>query len=154
MLKRIFMVPPLILLLSLLVALIFSFYLPLYRINNSAYQGFGYGFVLVGLILDFWSLLEFRKAKTTIVPSGKPTTLIKGGPFAFSRNAIYLGYVLILVGLAIIIQSVSAFIAPVLMFLAMNIFTIPEEEKILSDEFGAEYYAYKEKVRRWFGARR
>ncbi|MDO8512158.1 MAG: isoprenylcysteine carboxylmethyltransferase family protein [bacterium] len=152
MLKRIFMVPPLILLLSLLVALIFSFYLPLYRINNSVYQGFGYVFILFGLILDFWSLSEFRKAKTTIIPSGKPTFLIMSGPFAFSRNAIYLGYVLILVGLAIIIQSLAAFIAPILMFLAMNIYTIPEEEKILFNEFGVEYNTYKEKVRRWFGA--
>jgi len=153
MLKR-FLTPPIIFSLSLIVALVISFYLPLYRVNNVSYQKLGWFLVLVGIILDFWALQEFRKARTPLIPNQKPATLVKSGPYAHSRNAIYLGYVLILVGFAVVAQSVTAFIGPIILFLGLNFITIPNEEKVLSDEFGAEYLSYKEKVKRWFGVGR
>jgi protein-S-isoprenylcysteine O-methyltransferase Ste14 len=153
MLKR-FLTPPIIFLLSLIVALVVTFYLPLYRVNNAIYQKLGWFLVLVGIILDFWAIQEFRKARTPLAENQKPATLVKSGPYAHSRNAIYLGYVLILVGFAAVAQSVTAFIGPIVLFLALNFITIPDEEQILSDEFGAEYLSYKEKVGRWFGTGR
>lgn len=150
MLKR-FLTPPIIFLLSLVVALLISFYLPLYRVNNAVYQTLGWLFVLMGIVLDFWAMWEFRKARTPLIPNQKPVTLVKSGPYAHSRNAIYLGYVLILVGFGIVAQNLSALIGPIVLFLALNFITIPGEEKVLSDEFGAEYLSYKEKVGRWWG---
>lgn len=147
--------PPLVLLVSILVAVYFSFTLPLYRIDNSSYQILGWIILFLGIALDVWSFVLFQQAKTTLIPQGKkkPTKLVTHGPYSYSRNVIYLGYVLILIGFAIIAQSVAAFIAPILMFVAMNIFVIPEEEKILVDEFGVEYETYRAKVGRWIGTR-
>lgn len=150
MVKR-FLTPPIIFLLSLVIALVVSYFLPIYRVNSVGYQKLGWFLVLVGIILDFWAIQEFRKARTPLIPNQKPMALVKSGPYTHSRNAIYLGYVLILVGFAIVVQSVTAFVGPIILFLALNFFTIPNEEKVLSDEFGAEYYTYKERVKRWFG---
>ena len=150
MLKR-FLNPLVIFLLSLVVALVVTFYLPLYRVNSVNYQKLGWFLVFVGIILDFWAIQEFRKVGTSFISGKKPVALVKSGPYVLSRNVIYVGYILILVGFAIVAQNISAFVGPIILFMALNFFTIPNEEKMLSDEFGAEYYTYKERVKRWFG---
>ena len=62
---------------------------------------------------------------------------------------MYLGFVLLLLGLAILLGSIVALIAPAAMFITLEKIFIPTEEKNLLGAFGKEYLDYKKKVRRW-----
>jgi len=62
---------------------------------------------------------------------------------------MYLGFILILIGVATLLGSLSAFVTPILMFIILEIKFIPMEEKNLEKAFGKEYFKYKHKVRKW-----
>ena len=90
-----------------------------------------------------------KKENTTVKPFEKPTALIQTGPYKLSRNPMYLGMVLLLIGAGFILGSLTSFIGTVLFAVMMEIVFIPIEEKILQDQFGEEYEVYKEKVGKW-----
>jgi protein-S-isoprenylcysteine O-methyltransferase Ste14 len=75
--------------------------------------------------------------------------LMTGGPFGFSRNPMYLGMLIWLVGLAILLGSLIAFLFPILLFLLANFLLIPTEERRMEHQFGKQYVAYRQRVRRW-----
>jgi len=87
-----------------------------------------------------------RNTTTTYMPS---TTVVQNGIYAYSRNPMYVGFVLILLALAVLLDSMSAYIFPVLLFGILNWKFIPFEEKKMETELGQEYLKYKNKVRRW-----
>ena len=95
--------------------------------------------------------LEFRRAKTTINPF-KPqnaTALVTLGVYRFTRNPMYLGLTLLIVGWAAFLCSAWAVAGPVVFVLYISRFQIEPEEKILSAKFGAAYAEYVSRVRRW-----
>jgi protein-S-isoprenylcysteine O-methyltransferase Ste14 len=104
---------------------------------------------LSGALL-FW--LAFRCLKlqaTTIEPRGTPTSLVERGPYRFTRNPIYLGYLLVAFGVTFFLNDVVAFAAPLIFFITVNTFVIPYEERMLTLTFGARYEDYKQRIRRW-----
>lgn len=104
----------------------------------------GGGFSLAGI-------LAFHRARTTVNPR-KPeqaSSLVTTGIYAVTRNPMYLGLVLVLVGWAVWLSSTWAWAGPPAFFLYMNIFQIKPEERILSTVFGSTYPDYTSKVRRW-----
>lgn len=78
-----------------------------------------------------------------------PLRLVTDGPFQFSRNPIYLGGVLVLLGVAIFFGSLVTFVFPVLLFLILDLIYIPVEEQEMEAVFGTEYVEYKQTVRKW-----
>lgn len=106
-------------------------------------------FVLAGLALDLWALAIMQRARTTVLPWGRASALVTRGPFRFSRNPIYLGYALEHVGVAIAIGSPWALVLLAPVVLAMDRLVIPREERHLATVFGADYLAFKRRVRRW-----
>ncbi len=78
-----------------------------------------------------------------------PSHFIKTGPFKYSRNPIYLGLLMILIGFGFVIGSFSSFIGAIIFFIITDMWSVPFEEKRLSKIFGEEYVEYKSKVRRW-----
>lgn len=78
-----------------------------------------------------------------------PSSLVMQYPYNYSRNPIYLGFLLITVGTAIVLSSLTAFLAPVIFYLVVNTVVIPFEEKRLQEVFGVGYEEYKRAVRRW-----
>ena len=95
--------------------------------------------------------LEFRRAKTTINPL-KPqnaTALVTLGVYRFTRNPMYLGLTLVIVGWAAFLCSAWALAGPVVFVLYISRFQIEPEEKILAAKFGAAYAEYVCRVRRW-----
>ncbi len=113
-------------------------------------------FSLVGWLIILWaiglvlaSIRSLQANKTSTDPLGAPTTLITSGPFAFSRNPLYLAYFLTMLGTAFVLGSFSAFIPPLLGFLLLDKWIIPIEEKAMSETFGEAYAVYQQKVRRW-----
>ena len=105
--------------------------------------------VLVGILLTFAALVEFRRAKTTVIPRQAPDALITSGIFRYSRNPIYLSDVLILLGFALMWGKVVGFLLVPLFALMLDKRFIRGEEVRLRDAFGAGFEAYAAKTRRW-----
>ena len=109
----------------------------------------GAGLVAAGLGLAIAAAVEFRRARTTILPHGMPAAIVTSGVYRISRNPIYLGDALILCGLGLRWESVLALVlVPVFMAVVAVRFILPEEAR-LRERFGAEFEAWAARVRRW-----
>jgi protein-S-isoprenylcysteine O-methyltransferase Ste14 len=90
------------------------------------------------------------KAAGTPVPGNQPATaIVKAGPYWFSRNPIYLAFVVFQLGLALLVNSLSLVITLLPAFGLMAFVVIPREERYLMQRFPEEYAAYMASVRRW-----
>ena len=78
-----------------------------------------------------------------------PRILITSGLFRISRNPVYLGMILILIGESILLGSLIPFLVSLLFIIAIEIWVIPIEEKNLEKKFDKKYLDYKRKVRKW-----
>ena len=79
----------------------------------------------------------------------RPPSLVVVGPFRFTRNPIYLGNVLMLLGLVIFWSSFITAIGLVFVYVVLRYIFIKREEMILEEEFGSEYRDFKKRARRW-----
>jgi len=109
----------------------------------------GTAFILFGLGITVKIGKLFDKVNTEIHTFKKPRQLIQSGFFKISRNPIYLGFTISLIGVWILIGNLIGLIGILIFFLISNFWYIPYEEKTLKKEFGEEYVIYKSKVRRW-----
>jgi len=105
-------------------------------------------FILFGVLINVWADNPFKKSRTTVKPHEIPTSFEVSGPFRISRHPMYLGMCSILLGVAIILGSISTFVVPIFFIILMEIMFIPFEEKNLEQEFREKYLDYKKKVRR------
>jgi len=106
---------------------------------------------LAGVITIALGVVSFVRAGTTVNPM-KPETsssLVASGIYKLTRNPMYLGYLLALLGWAIFLSNVPAFLFLPAFILYMNRFQINPEERALAALFGQEFAAYKASVRRW-----
>jgi protein-S-isoprenylcysteine O-methyltransferase Ste14 len=104
----------------------------------------------LGFALPLYASSIFSKEKTEILPTSETNSkLIVYGPFKYTRNPMYLGMVVALLGIAIWVGSLPMFIAAALDFCVLNFVFIPFEETKMSRIFGNEYENYCAKVRRW-----
>ncbi len=104
-----------------------------------------------GLILLVIARLQFAKAKTNILTFGEPGQLVTTGVFRLSRNPMYLGFALLLLGLALAMRSLPAVCVAAAFALITDRWYIGFEERWLSAKFGAAYEAYACRTRRWLG---
>ena len=106
---------------------------------------------VAGIAIDVISLRQFRAAETTINPL-KPenaTSLVRDGMFSVSRNPMYLGMLLVLIGWGAWLGSAGNAALLLLFVFTMNVLQIKPEEAVLSSLFGQQYENYCEEVRRW-----
>lgn len=107
--------------------------------------------LVIGQGIGISGIVLFRRAKTTLNPfkPGASSALVTGGIFRFTRNPMYLGLLLTLLGWAAFLASPPALVFLFLYVVYINRFQIEPEERILSSLFGDNYEAYKTRVRRW-----
>jgi protein-S-isoprenylcysteine O-methyltransferase Ste14 len=113
--------------------------------------GAGLALALVGLGFSGAGVIAFRRVRTTINPH-KPSaasSLVSGGVYHITRNPMYLGLLLLLLGWAAFLSNPLALLLVPVFVLYINRFQINPEERALSSLFGGEYAAYKRSVRRW-----
>jgi protein-S-isoprenylcysteine O-methyltransferase Ste14 len=106
---------------------------------------------IAGLALSTSGRLAFRNAKTSANPL-KPqaaTSLVVAGIYKATRNPMYVGLALVLVGWAVFLWSAWALLGPVGFVAYIARFQIAPEERALALLFGEEYSAYKSRVRPW-----
>ena len=104
-----------------------------------------------GTAVMVWAWALFRRHDNPIRPTDRALLLITGGPFAFSRNPMYLGVTAALVGIAIAVGSGPVFLAPLGFFALMSAVYIPFEEARLEQSFGDAYRKYRARTYRWLG---
>ncbi len=141
-------VPPVWLLVTLVVAWLIAD--ASQELSLGAWAGLaGWILLVVGVALILAAALEFRKARTTIMPHETPDTIVTSGVYRFSRNPIYLGDALILVGICMIWDAPLALLTvPVFAFLIQRRFILPEERR-LQDGFPSAWEAWSTVTRRW-----
>jgi len=86
---------------------------------------------------------------TPHAPFEKATKLITIGIFKLSRNPVYLALIIVQVGFGFIVNSSWFFVTSTILFILLNHYIIPNEEKMLAESFGEEYGEYKGRVGRW-----
>jgi protein-S-isoprenylcysteine O-methyltransferase Ste14 len=105
---------------------------------------------LIGFAVMLWCIISFAViGRGTLSPADPTKKLVITGLYYFSRNPMYVGVTLILIGEAIFFQSIDLCVCVLIVFLGFNIFVICKEEPRLRKDFGEEYKAYCQKVRRW-----
>ncbi len=110
----------------------------------------GYGLGAAGIALMAWGLVTLAQAGTTVLPNKGADRLVIEGPYRYRRNPIYMGDVLILLGLSQLTLNIwLAILAPVFALLVFKL-AIEAEERHLEERFGQAYVDYKERTRRWF----
>jgi protein-S-isoprenylcysteine O-methyltransferase Ste14 len=105
--------------------------------------------ILVGLGFSAAGFLTFKSRGTPVRPGSEPTQLILSGPYRITRNPMYLGVLLISIGCFFAVESLWFVVPPILFFCVINFRLIPFEEQLMKEHFGAEYEAYRQRVRRW-----
>ena len=124
-------------------------YAPLWSLELPLLGILGRGITLLGLAMILWPVMQFLLAHTGLVPFSKATTLVTTGLYRLTRNPMYLGMVLILLGAALVFGSLGALLPLPLFVIIIQRRFILGEERFLEATFGNEYRAYRQRVRRW-----
>ncbi len=107
--------------------------------------------IIAGSACALMGVLQFKVSKTTVNPLDPELAgaLVTGGMYRLTRNPMYLGFLMWLLGLCIFFGNPLGIFPVVGFVLYMNSFQIVPEELVLEDKFGDDYEDYKMKVRRW-----
>jgi protein-S-isoprenylcysteine O-methyltransferase Ste14 len=113
----------------------------------------GWAVVLAGLALDLAAMLDMRRHGANILPHRAATALVTSGAFAWSRNPIYLGNTLVLLGAALALGNPWFIPAALAAAWAVTPLAIRREEAHLDAMFGAAWQDYRGRTARWIGYR-
>lgn len=105
--------------------------------------------IVLGGSLAIWGRNTMVRGGTNVLPSRPALAIITAGPFRFTRNPLYLGNLLVYVGLTLIFNSAELLALFLPMYLLLHWGIVRREERYLEGKFGAAYLAYKASVRRW-----
>ena len=111
--------------------------------------GAGIIFFILALFFIARSLLQFIRSENTVVTIKGAYSLQTNGIFEITRNPMYLGLVMVYLGLTCLIGNWWNLIFLPFLLLIIQEYVIKREEKYLERKFGQEYTAYKQVVRRW-----
>lgn len=141
--------PPVYLLLTLLLMAGFHFLLPLAHVIATPYSYAGAVLVILGIAVAASAAWGFHKAGTPVIPFEPSTALVTGGLYKYTRNPMYLGMVLLLIGVAILSGSLGTWLPIPFFIWIIQANFIRGEERFLESIFGERYLEYKRRVRRW-----
>jgi protein-S-isoprenylcysteine O-methyltransferase Ste14 len=141
--------PPLYALVSLLLMLGLHYVFPGPRIISGSARYLGIVLIGAGLGFGLWARMLFVQVGTTVKPFQESSELVVQGPFHVTRNPMYLSLTTVLLGVAVLLGSLTPFFVIPIFVLIINRRFIPVEEGMLERRFGESYRSYKARVRRW-----
>jgi protein-S-isoprenylcysteine O-methyltransferase Ste14 len=109
----------------------------------------GWGLVIGGLGLMAWAGLTFARARTSIMPIRPARVLVRGGPYRWTRNPMYLGLTIAYVGGTLLMNSAWPLLLLPIVLISISVLVIRREERYLHGAFAEEYRDYTRRVRRW-----
>ncbi len=112
---------------------------------------FAASLAVAGVIIAILGVVSFRRARTTVNPlrPESASTLVVSGIYRVTRNPMYLGMLLVLLGWGVFLANALALLFAVTFIPLMNRLQIGPEERILAATFGSVFSAYQSTVRRW-----
>ena len=141
--------PPLVFLGALSLGLFLQWLRPVQLLPLDVSRWLGMIPCIASAVINFWARGMMRRLGTSIRPTQPVTTLVTSGPFRFSRNPLYLSLTLLYVGITLEFGALWPWLTLVPMLAIVHWKIILREEAYLAAKFGAEYRAYKSRVRRW-----
>jgi protein-S-isoprenylcysteine O-methyltransferase Ste14 len=102
-----------------------------------------------GIILNLITDATLKREQTTVKPFEESSTLITTGTFQLSRHPMYLGMVLMLIGIAVLMGSLTPLIVIAMFGITIDLVFVRREEEMLEEKFGSSWHAYKNRVRKW-----
>lgn len=130
-----------------MVALHFLFPFP--RIIQPLWNLLGIVPLALGVTINLMADRAFHQANTTVKPFIELSTLVTEGVFRISRNPMYLGFVLILIGIAVLLGSLTPYVVILAFAIFLDRTFISVEERMLAEKFGAQWENYRQSTRRW-----
>jgi protein-S-isoprenylcysteine O-methyltransferase Ste14 len=129
---------------------------PVLTIWPTPWNRLGWTLMAAAVVQVLAAMRLFRNAETTVNPLDprKTSRLVTGGIYRWSRNPMYLGLALLLIGWAMDLGSLSPWLVPPLFVLVLTRVQILPEERILRERFGEGYDSYCRSVGRWIGRSR
>lgn len=104
---------------------------------------------LGSLAIGISGVREFHRHNTPTNPFEQTAALVTSGIFRQTRNPMYLGLVLLVCGVAVALDSVAFLLAAALLVLLLRVLVIAQEERWMSEAFGAAFESYCRSTRRW-----
>ena len=141
--------PPLLFLICVAVGLIAHFVCP-YRFGFGWWlRGSGIALVAAAIAFASWGRRTMQSAGTNINPGMPALAVVSSGPFAFTRNPLYLSLLVMFSGIGFAAASPAFLVLVVPFFLVLHFGVVVREERYMDAKFGDDYRGYKGRVRRW-----
>lgn len=141
--------PPVVYLICVMAGLGLDYLWPLPFLPQTIQFAVGFSIIAVSFVVFGLALREFSRSKTAIDPRKPTTAIISTGPFGYSRNPVYVSMTMLVLGIAIAVDSLWIFVMVIPAVVVIQYFVILKEEAYLERKFGDEYERYKSAVRRW-----
>ncbi len=124
------------------------------RWQSDASELAGWSLVALGSGVFLYCAGLFRRlGRGTPAPNMPPTRMVVSGPYLWSRNPMYVGYLAIAVGIFLVEGHAALLLYVAVYFLIGDVYLRRWEEPALRERFGSDYEAYESRVRRWLGRR-
>ena len=141
--------PPIVAMTFIIAGLLLGRIIPVLANMPSTLKNIGLGLAFVGFLFGVGAFLEFRKAHTTLDPHGSVTSLVKSGIYRYTRNPIYFGFLLMVIGFPLVYGSLWGLVMAPFFMMTLSRLVIEKEEAYLEKKFNGEYADYASRVRRW-----
>jgi protein-S-isoprenylcysteine O-methyltransferase Ste14 len=141
--------PTTYLLAAILAILLLHFTIPILHILPSPWNLLGLLPLAFGVWINLAADRAFKQAATTVKPFQPSSALIQDGVFRYTRNPMYLGFIAVLLGISVLLGSLSPYLVVALFAFLMDLVYIQSEEKMLQDVFGSRWEEYRTRTRKW-----
>ena len=145
--KRI--LPPTYFLLALIAMVVLHVRWPVHRLLALPAALVGLVPLALGTALNLLADREFRRHRTTVRPFERSTALVTKFPFSVSRHPMYLGLTLMLLGVWLLLGSITPIVPAIAFALLMDRVFVRTEERMLAEQFAESWDGYCRRVRRW-----
>lgn len=105
--------------------------------------------LVLGVALNLWADKALKVHGTTVKPFEESAALVTGGAYRLSRHPMYLGMVLILLGIALLLGSLTPYVVVPVFAVLMEAVFVRVEERMMRERFGEAWLGYTRQVRRW-----
>lgn len=142
-------VPPLYFLAGLIIMIVLHSFAPIGHWLHYPWRYIGIILLAAGVFLSVGSGMLFRRLGTNPQPGTRANLIVTKGPFRYTRNPMYLGLIITLVGTSILLGTISPLFVIPIVFLILHTQFVLREEKWMEEWFGQPYVDYKNKTPRW-----